>query len=545
MPDCDRRPRGRVPPSWRTARPSTARARTPTPPSAKEGSTSSSRWTAACRDGVHALRLTSDLVHEHDGRRDKIPAAPGGRYVGLVLLFDLESLVPLAIVHDGELQRVRVGATSALAADRLARADARVAAVDRRGLAGRARKLRACARCASSRRSASSRRRARSSRRSAPSTARHGGRSPRGDRRRGHRRPRDQLARAGARRRPGSRRDSTSARSAGRRARRGDSVAPASHVVRSHERATYHFAPEARPRSTRSGATACRRWETVELGEVVAGRAGRASDGQITLFSGGGTGGLVGPRHPVRRCRERRLRGGAAARPRPRAADRVVHPGGEAVKRYGSDVMVDAIKACGFRYVSLNPGRSYRGLHDSLVNYGGNDPEIVTCNHEKLAVGIAHGYAKAAREPMACILHDIVGLLHGAMGVYYAWIDRAPVVVFGGAGPWRTTGGGRISTGSTPRTPGQRRPRLHEVGRPAGVGHVGSRNRSCAATASLRRRPRDRSTSGSTPGCRRRSWREDVPLPGLGPPADAVAASGPTQRQCARWPSAFARPSGR
>jgi acetolactate synthase-1/2/3 large subunit len=105
------------------------------------------------------------------------------------------------------------------------------------------------------------------------------------------------------------------------------------------------------------------------------------------------------------------------------------------MKRYGSDVMVDAIKACGFKYVSLNPGSSYRGLHDSLVNYGGNDPEIITCNHEKLAVGIAHGYAKAAREPMACILHDIVGLLQGTMGVYYAWIDRAPVIVFGGAGP--------------------------------------------------------------------------------------------------------------
>src|SRR3569623_645889 len=66
-------------------------------------------------------------------------------------------------------------------------------------------------------------------------------------------------------------------------------------------------------------------------------------------------------------------------------------------RRFGSDVMVDAIKACGFEYVSLNPGSSYRGLHDSLVNYGGNDPEMITCNHEKLAVGIAHGYTKAAR----------------------------------------------------------------------------------------------------------------------------------------------------
>src|SRR5881398_334718 len=77
--------------------------------------------------------------------------------------------------------------------------------------------------------------------------------------------------------------------------------------------------------------------------------------------------------------------------------------------RWGSDVMVDAIKACGFPYVSLNPGSSYRGLHDSLVNYGGDEPEMITCNHEKLAVAIAHGYTKATGRPMACILHDIVG----------------------------------------------------------------------------------------------------------------------------------------
>ena len=69
--------------------------------------------------------------------------------------------------------------------------------------------------------------------------------------------------------------------------------------------------------------------------------------------------------------------------------------------RWGSDIMVDAIKACGFPYVALNPGSSYRGLHDSLVNYGGNDPEIITCNHEKLAVALAHGYAKASGRAMA------------------------------------------------------------------------------------------------------------------------------------------------
>jgi benzoylformate decarboxylase/acetolactate synthase-1/2/3 large subunit len=106
---------------------------------------------------------------------------------------------------------------------------------------------------------------------------------------------------------------------------------------------------------------------------------------------------------------------------------------------YGSDVMVDAIKAQGFKYISLNPGSSYRGLHDSLVNYGGNSPEMIECPHEKVAVGLAHGYTKASGEPMAVVLHDVVGLLHGAMGIYYAFIDRVPVVIFGGAGPMDTT----------------------------------------------------------------------------------------------------------
>jgi acetolactate synthase I/II/III large subunit len=106
---------------------------------------------------------------------------------------------------------------------------------------------------------------------------------------------------------------------------------------------------------------------------------------------------------------------------------------------YGSDVMVDAIKAQGFEYISLNPGSSYRGLHDSLVNYGGNSPEMIECPHEKVAVGLAHGYAKASGRPMAVVLHDVVGLLHGAMGIYYAHIDRVPVVIFGGAGPMDTT----------------------------------------------------------------------------------------------------------
>lgn len=105
------------------------------------------------------------------------------------------------------------------------------------------------------------------------------------------------------------------------------------------------------------------------------------------------------------------------------------------VANWGSDVMAEVIQKLGYKYVSLNPGSSFRGLHDSLVNYCGNEVEMIECPHEKIAVGLAHGYAKASGEPMAVILHDLVGLLQGTMGVYYAYIDRVPVMILGGSGP--------------------------------------------------------------------------------------------------------------
>lgn len=102
---------------------------------------------------------------------------------------------------------------------------------------------------------------------------------------------------------------------------------------------------------------------------------------------------------------------------------------------YGSDLMAETISALGVKYASLNPGATFRGLHDSLVNYLDGEIELIECPHEKIAVGLAHGYAKASGQPMAVLLHDLVGLLHGAMGVYYAFSDRAPVFLFGGSGP--------------------------------------------------------------------------------------------------------------
>jgi acetolactate synthase-1/2/3 large subunit len=100
-----------------------------------------------------------------------------------------------------------------------------------------------------------------------------------------------------------------------------------------------------------------------------------------------------------------------------------------------SDVIADLIREFGFPYITLNPGASYRGLHDSLVNHNNNEPPMLICQHEKIAVQIAHGYAKASGEPMAVIVHNVVGMLHAVMGIYYAYLDRAPVFIIGATGP--------------------------------------------------------------------------------------------------------------
>ena len=106
-----------------------------------------------------------------------------------------------------------------------------------------------------------------------------------------------------------------------------------------------------------------------------------------------------------------------------------------AYEKYGSDIIVDMMRAYRIPYVSLNPGATFRGLHDSLVNYGENKMTIITCAHEEIAVEIAHGYAKASGKPMVAIVHDVVGLLHSAMAIFYAYLDRVPVMVMGATGP--------------------------------------------------------------------------------------------------------------
>ena len=110
-----------------------------------------------------------------------------------------------------------------------------------------------------------------------------------------------------------------------------------------------------------------------------------------------------------------------------------------AAKRWASDVIVDLLHRYQLPYAALNPGASYRGLHDSIVNYGQNYPAMMLCQHEETAVQIAHGYAKASGKPMVAIVHNLVGLLHSNMAVYYAYIDRAPIFIIGATGPMDET----------------------------------------------------------------------------------------------------------
>jgi acetolactate synthase-1/2/3 large subunit len=109
---------------------------------------------------------------------------------------------------------------------------------------------------------------------------------------------------------------------------------------------------------------------------------------------------------------------------------------GERVARYGSDLAVDALNRLGYRYLPMNPGSSFRGFHDSIVNYGGNSaPQLLLCLHEEIAVSLAHGYAKASGLPGVAAVNNLVGLMHASMAVYNAACDMVPIVLLGGSGP--------------------------------------------------------------------------------------------------------------
>jgi thiamine pyrophosphate-dependent acetolactate synthase large subunit-like protein len=109
---------------------------------------------------------------------------------------------------------------------------------------------------------------------------------------------------------------------------------------------------------------------------------------------------------------------------------------GDIAMEWGSDALAELLRRLGLPYIALVPGSSYRGLHDSLVNYNGNrDPQLLVCLHEEHAVAIAHGYAKVTGEPLAVAVHSNVGLMHASMAVYNAYCDRVPMLIIGATGP--------------------------------------------------------------------------------------------------------------
>src|ERR1700680_3154742 len=111
-------------------------------------------------------------------------------------------------------------------------------------------------------------------------------------------------------------------------------------------------------------------------------------------------------------------------------------PAGANAPGFGSDVIAEALRSLDIPYIALTPGASYRGLHDSIVNYLGNSsPQMLLCPQEEPAVAPPPGYAKVPGKGMAAAVHSNVGLLHASMAMFNAWCDRMPMLVLGATGP--------------------------------------------------------------------------------------------------------------
>jgi thiamine pyrophosphate-dependent acetolactate synthase large subunit-like protein len=123
----------------------------------------------------------------------------------------------------------------------------------------------------------------------------------------------------------------------------------------------------------------------------------------------------------------------AAAPTAAREADPAVEVDTLTTDRPGGDFMVDVLKSLNIEYVASNPGSSFRGIHESIINYGGNKaPEFLTCCHEESSVAMAHAYFKVEGKPMAVLCHGTVGLQHASMAIYNAYCDRVPVYILAG-----------------------------------------------------------------------------------------------------------------
>lgn len=163
-------------------------------------------------------------------------------------------------------------------------------------------------------------------------------------------------------------------------------------------------------------------------GSIVLGAAGVAAPGlgQSTTPTQAKSSQLPGPSATAAHAEG----GPMGAEPDPDPGPDRLHPDNDTIDYPGSDYMVDLMKAAGIPYVAAMAGSSFRGLHESLVNHGGNKaPELIVVVHEEISAAVAHGYAKAAGKPMAIMVHSIVGLQHASMAIYNAWCDRVPMLI--------------------------------------------------------------------------------------------------------------------
>ena len=166
-------------------------------------------------------------------------------------------------------------------------------------------------------------------------------------------------------------------------------------------------------------------------------KSGKTSAGRRKFLKGAALGGMATlvASNETARAQQSLVAGGVARAPSvpavpPPEADPPSEISVLTVERSGSDFMVDVIKSLGFEYVAANPGSSFRGIHESLINYGGNkNPEFITCCHEESSVALAHGYSQVEGKPMLVLAHSTVGLQHAAMGIYNAWAGMAPVFI--------------------------------------------------------------------------------------------------------------------
>ena len=168
----------------------------------------------------------------------------------------------------------------------------------------------------------------------------------------------------------------------------------------------------------------------------------------------------------------------------------------------------DAARARASATSRSNPGASYRGLHDSIVNYLGNrdaaDGAVASTRRTRSPSRTAT--AKASDRMMAAALHANVGLMHATMAIYNAWCDRAPILMLGATGPWDATQAPPVDRLDPHELrPGRRSIRNftkwdNQPGSPARGDGSGAARRADRAD----RAARARSTSTSTSRCRRR-----------------------------------------